>query len=272
MRQDRYTIFSFSCGSFFAGNNTVKLEKIGDRYEATTFEVFADEPTRTFVMSEVDVRKLERQLRSFGIDEWFSRYCNHNVLDGMQWNMEFEDYEYYGSNSFPPNFAKLSKFLAERFACPGVEVEEDLEKDFPDSLDPIAHIAEYYSWMGDPDDKLERKRIASLDEEEPEEECLDLHRTHHQMLRDLDMLVLRRPELTDYRGIIERSGVGLSLAAMKDTELSDLDAITIVAMMIYIYRADRFDGWSDDFLKYIKDGTFKRWLARLAGLIDYPVL
>lgn len=271
MEQDRYTIFSFSCGGFFAGSNTVKIEKVGDRYEATAFEMFADEPTRTFEMSEEDVQGLERQLREFGIDEWFSRYWNYNVLDGTQWDMEFEGREYYGSNSFPPNFAKLSSFLADRFECPGVEIEGDIESQFPDDHDPIAHIVDYYSWMGDPDDKLERERIESLDPEELEDERRALDRTHIQMLNDLDKIVGRRPEFIDYKDIVEKSGIELRLEDMRRADLNSIDADTIVAMMIYIYRADRFCGYQEEFLECMKDGTFKRWLARLAELIDYPV-
>lgn len=271
MSQDRYTVFSFSCGGFFAGIHYVKIEKISDRYEGTAFEMFADEPMRAFELSEDDVREIENKLRSFGVDGWFSRYWNHNVLDGTHWDMELEGKECYGSNSFPPNFARLSSYLADRFECPGIEIEEDTERMFPDDHDPIAHIVEYYSWMGDPDDKLERERIDSLDPEELEEERLALHRTHRQMLNDLDKLVSRRPEFIEYRDIVEKSGIGPTLEEMRRADLSSVDADTIVAMMIYIYRADRFDGWSDNFLDCMKDGTFKRWLARLAELIDYPV-
>lgn len=271
MDQDRYTVFSFSCGGFFAGSNSVRIEKVGDKYEASAFEMFADEPTRTFEMSEDDVRDLEKQLRAFGVDEWFSRYWNHNVLDGTQWDMEYEGRELYGSNSFPANFAKLSSYLADRFECPGIEIEDGLEKEFPDCHDPIAHIAEYYSWMGDPSDKLERERIESLDHEELEEERKALDRTHMQMLSDLDKLVRIKPELIDYKDIVERSGIGFSLDEMRNADISCVDADTIVAMMIYIYRADRFCGYQEHFLECMKDGTFKRWLGRLAELVDYPV-
>lgn len=271
MGQDRQTVFSFSCGGFFAGSNNVKIERIGDRYEATSFEMLADEPMSTFEMSEDDVRELEGQLRGFGVDEWFSRYWNHNVLDGTQWDMEFEGHEYCGSNSFPPNFAKLSGFLADRFECPGIEIEDATEGEFPDCHDPITHLADYCSWMGDPGDKRERGRVESLDPEELKDEREALERTHIQMLNDLDKLVSRRPEFIDYMGIVERSGIGLGLEEMRSADLSGVDADTIVAMMIYIYRADRFSGYQEDFLECMKDGTFKRWLGRLAEFVDYPV-
>lgn len=126
--------------------------------------------------------------------------------------------------------------------------------------------------MGDPDDELEQKRIAALDEDELEAERLSLHKTHIQMLRDLDMLVHRKPELIDYQEIIERSGIGFSLDEMRAADLSNIDADTILAMMAYIYRADRSCGYQEHFRVCIQDGTFKRWLARLVDLIDYPAL
>lgn len=35
MSQDRNTVFSFSCGGFFAGSHYVKIEKVAQRYEGT---------------------------------------------------------------------------------------------------------------------------------------------------------------------------------------------------------------------------------------------
>lgn len=272
MENDGYTVFSFSWGGFFANSHGFKIEETSEGYIGTETEMFADDPRRSFKVSERDVENLRMKLRNLGADEWFSRYENYNVLDGVQWGMTLDGTEHYGSNSFPPNFTSLSNYLAEKFDCPGLHIEEAFEDSFPENPDPIAHIAEYHTWMGDPNDKLEQKRIASLDENELEEERLSLNRTHSQMLHDLDILVRRKPELIDYQEIVEKSGVGFNLDEMRSADLSDLDAETILAMMIYIYRADRFDGWSENFLDCMQDGTFKRWLARLADLIEYPVL
>ena len=38
----------------------------------------------------------------------------------------------------------------------------------------------------------------------------------------------------------------------------------IIAMMAFIYRAARWDGYSEDFLECVTDGTFARWLEALS--------
>lgn len=184
--------------------------------------------------------------------------------------MTLEGTEYHESNSFPKNFSRISNYISDKFDCPGLYIENAFENEFPEHPDPITHIVDYYLWMGDPSDKLERERTESLDEEELEEERLRLQEMHIQMLHDLDMLVRRMPEFADYQGIIERSGIGFGLDEMRSADLSDVDAVVILAMMIYIYRSDRFCGYQEHFQECMQDGTFKRWLVRLAEIINYP--
>ena len=55
-----------------------------------------------------------------------------------------------------------------------------------------------------------------------------------------------------------------ALPILRELDVRDLDADVIIAMMAFIYRADRWDGYSEDFLECVTDGTFDRWLEALS--------
>lgn len=52
MDQKRYTVSRFSHVGFFSCRHEVKIERVGDRYQGTVFEMLADEPKRTFNVSD----------------------------------------------------------------------------------------------------------------------------------------------------------------------------------------------------------------------------
>lgn len=68
--------------------------------------------------------------------------------------------------------------------------------------------------------------------------------------------------LTDYRKVIEERGIDMSEA--KQADVSNIDAISLCALIVANVRAERFcDG---AILSSCKDGTFIKWLNRLKEL------
>ena len=68
-------------------------------------------------------------------------------------------------------------------------------------------------------------------------------------------------DLRHYDVILEKQGIQWSMEAMRKADVSILDGITIMALLVGVIRAERFcDGILLDFFK---DGTITSWLKRL---------
>lgn len=75
--------------------------------------------------------------------------------------------------------------------------------------------------------------------------------------------------LHHYKDILENQGILWSTESMRHADVSKLDGIIIMALLVGIIRAERFcDGILLDFFK---DGTIKSWLKRLKE-IDETVI
>lgn len=179
------------------------------------------------------------------------------MLDGTQWSLTFEGRTHEGSNCYPEGFGALSSFLADRFDMPGCEPEECFVERLGE-IDPREHIALYLNRVGD---GREQNR---MDADELEEHMEDMRMTASEMRADIDALAGAAPRFRRYSEIIEDAGIEPSLQRMRELDVRDLDADVIIAMMAFIYRADRWDGYSEDFLECVTDGTFDRWLEALS--------
>ena len=68
-------------------------------------------------------------------------------------------------------------------------------------------------------------------------------------------------DLRHYDAILEKQGIQWSMEAMRKADVSILDGITIMALLVGVIRAERFcDGILLDFFQ---DGTITSWLKRL---------
>ena len=140
---------------------------------------------------------------------------------------------------------------------PGCEPEECFVER-PGEIDPREHIALYLNRVGD---GREQKR---MDADELEEHMEDMRLTASEMRADIDALASAEPRFQRYSEIIEDAGIEPNVQRMMELDLRDLDADAIIAMMAFIYRADRWDGYSENFLECVTDGTFARWLEALS--------
>lgn len=261
MPKDKYDIFTFGCGSFFDGWNEFRIEEHDGAFAVTLVDRRANEPIYTRKLTRTQMDDFERNLDAIEVRGWFCHYDNWRILDGTQWEMSYQGDEYCGSNAFPEGFTKLVRYLADEFDCECFRDYEEPEREFGTGPDPIGHIAGYASrFPGRPE---------SVDDvEEIEHEYRKMRR---EMLRDLDALVRIEPKFVNYAELVEKSGAPLESEAMREFDISSLDADTIVAMLIYIYREDRFCGYQEHFLDYLKDGIIRRWLNRLEELVNQPV-
>lgn len=277
MSKARYNVFTFGLGGFFDGWHEFKIEK-GDQGYIATLESMRDGDggfTRPITDSMFD--DFESFLRVIGVDNWFCHYNNWNVLDGTQWDMSYEMTEYSGSNEYPEGFFALAQYLADNFGCACFACEGDEEGDDGDEefeawerpySNPLRHIAEYSSWVCDPKFDARRIREGHVTPEELEEERAEYERIAHQMRHDLDVLVGVEPRFKNYVELADEGGAPQGSEAMRECDISRFDADTLVAMMIYVYREDRWCGYQEHFLDYVKNGTFKKWLDRLGDLLQ----
>ena len=104
-----------------------------------------------------------------------------------------------------------------------------------------------------------------MDADELEEHIEAMRLTASKMRADIDALAGAVPRFQLYSEIIEDAGIEPNVQRMRELDARELDADVIIAMMTFIYRADRWDGYSEDFLEYVNDGTFAKWLAALSG-------
>lgn len=83
---------------------------------------------------------------------------------------------------------------------------------------------------------------------------------------DLFSFCAEHPELeyTSYGDILDRNGIDLQTASMKEADLSGLDAQAVIALLVGAFRAERFcDG---AILGFCESGAIIRWLQRLEEL------
>ena len=71
-------------------------------------------------------------------------------------------------------------------------------------------------------------------------------------------------DMKNYREILEKAGVEWGINSMEGAIVDDLDARTVLALLIGAIRADRF--CEGVLLGFMKSGAIQRWLGRLKGL------
>ena len=77
------------------------------------------------------------------------------------------------------------------------------------------------------------------------------------------MLAEENPRYKDYEKVLESHGIPLDVRRIVEQDMDGADDLLIIASMIAISRSDRFCGYSDNFGKCAKNGTFAHWLSRL---------
>ena len=99
----------FSCGSF-AGHNVCVISFNNEEVVLKKYGNMQQELPAPIVW-EVKVEWLEL-LRAIHIGEWRKRYCDSQVMDGEQWELEimYKDYKrvsFWGSNAYPFSYDEL---------------------------------------------------------------------------------------------------------------------------------------------------------------------
>ena len=67
--------------------------------------------------------------------------------------------------------------------------------------------------------------------------------------------------LTAYSVILEQHGIKWEKGSMSSADVSELDAVTVLALLVGAVRAERFCGGA--FLGFCKSGCIVKWLRRL---------
>lgn len=263
MAKHAQSILKFSCGGFFGGYWELEILKSSEGYLATySNSHYPELECRDFNVTDAQMENLERQLDISGVDGWYCHYFSP-ILDGMQWEVCALGESYGGSNAFPKGFDALAAFLAEEFGCKELMVEGGYESSFPDEMDGIDHVATYTDMLVNVEELRRKHRSGLLDEDEIEEGEAEAEETARELLRDLYILAEENPRYKDYGSILESHGIPLDARRIAEQDMDDADDLLIIASMIAISRSDRFCGYSDDFGKCAKNGTFARWLSRL---------
>lgn len=217
---------------------------------------------RDFNVTDAQMEKLERQVNISGVEDWYCHYFSP-ILDGTQWEVCALGESYDGSNAFPKGFDALAAFLAEEFGCKELMTEGGYESLFPDEMRGIDHVAAYADMLVNVEELRDEHRSGLLDEDEVEEGETEAEESARELLRDLYVLAEEDPRYKDYGSILESHGIPLDARRIAEQDMDGANDLLIIASMIAISRSDRFCGYSDDFGKCAKNGTFERWLSRL---------
>jgi hypothetical protein len=68
-------------------------------------------------------------------------------------------------------------------------------------------------------------------------------------------------DLTQYGDILEEYGIRWKMTSMNEADVSNLDAVVVLALLVGAYRAERFcDG---ALLRFVESGCIVKWLRRL---------
>ena len=102
-----------------------------------------------------------------------------------------------------------------------------------------------------------------MDEDEVKDGEEEAEVAASELLHDLYVLAEENPRYKDYGKILESHGIPLDVRRIAEQDMDGADDLLIIASMIAISRSDRFCGYSDNFGKCAKNGTFARWLSRL---------
>ena len=259
------SIFEFSCGGFFGGYWELEILKSSEGHFATySNSHYPETECRDFHVTDAQMEKLKRQLDISGVEGWYCHYFSP-ILDGTQWEVRALGESYGGSNAFPKGFDALAAFLAEEFGCKELMVEGGYESAFPDEMDGIDHVAAYAATclLVNVEELRRKHRSGLMDEDEVEEGEAETEESARELLHDLYVLAEENPRYKDYRSILESHGIPLDVRRIAEQDMDGADDLLIIASMIAISRSDRFDGYSDNFGKCARNGTFALWLEML---------
>lgn len=263
MAKHAQSIFRFCCGGFFGGYWELEIVKSSEGYLATySNSHYPELECRDFHVTDAQMEKLERQLDISGVEDWYCHYFSP-ILDGTQWEVCALGESYDGSNAFPKGFDALAAFLAEEFGCKELMVEGGYESSFPDEMRGIDHVVAYADRLVNVEELHRKHSLGLLDEDEVEEGEKEAEESARELLHDLYLLAKENPRYKDYGSILKGHGIPLDVRKIVEQSMDGADDLLIIASMIAVSRSDRFCGYSDNFGKCSKNGTFARWLSQL---------
>jgi len=122
-------------------------------------------------------------------------------------------------------------------------------------------ITKYIGSLKDPGDWVESKQF---DGKYKTVAYVGYSKEAYQFIDDVYTLVYEYEELKRYGEVLEKSNIFWNESSMHEANVNELDAITVLSLILGIVRADRFS--EGVLLKFLKDGTIEKWLKRLKEL------
>ncbi len=109
-------LFVFRIGGFMNATETMTFVFDGEEVKCRVENDFDDEDAEFFVRP-LTKKDFIDVLNTAGVGEWNREYCDSNILDGTQWQVQIEysdgtePYEINGSNAFPKDFQTFREIL-----------------------------------------------------------------------------------------------------------------------------------------------------------------
>lgn len=124
-----FSSFKFKIAGFFDGCDEIQI--LQDKYDEeeyelnieSFFEIKFDMPKR---VSPLIVQLFDEKLDEIGVREWDKKYYDPDVLDGMEWELELDNFKCSGINAVPRGFDELLWLLIDLFEFPEQSTYEDL--------------------------------------------------------------------------------------------------------------------------------------------------
>lgn len=87
--------------------------------------------------------------------------------------------------------------------------------------------------------------------------------TVEKFIKDLNIFIIKNKELelNKYEDILQRNGIQHNIDVIYNTDVSDKDAQCVMAMFMFVLRAERFS--EGNILDFLECGSIIKWLKRL---------
>ena len=124
---------------------------------------------------------------------------------------------------------------------------------------PLLHEGNFGEWVMDTQNDGSAEHPIHMPYVDYSDDVLSFLHDFYQFFTDHQEV-----DLTDYRKILEENGIAWNFDSMNGTDVTSLEAIIILSLIVGVIRADRFSEGA--LLHFLESGAIVRWLERLKAI------
>ena len=126
-------IFDYFHGGFGSFSEHFYIIKDGDNY---LFKYGADKYGRIIKPNDTFIRTITKDSNEYHTfinklndltKDWEEKYSNNDIVDGTQWQLKYDEKNFYGSNNYPNNYNEVSGYILDYFGGKYKTIELSIE-------------------------------------------------------------------------------------------------------------------------------------------------